>query len=127
MTKPAKNALEWSVFGVALLLVTATVGYLLRETLATGNRHARIEVRLGDARPNGPGFIVSVTARNHGDRVAEDVQVAVTLEPASGPSEEATLAIPYLARHSAEQGWVGFRSDPRRGTLRVSGVAFRSP
>lgn len=126
MQLPEKNRLEWLVFGLSLLLVLATVGYLVREALTTERTPPEVLVTLGAPRPGGGGFMVPVLASNRGGRAAEEVQVSVTLE-LPGSSHESVLSIPFLPRESERLGWVAFRVDPRAGLLRVSGVAFQSP
>lgn len=127
MKAPEKNRLEWIVFAVSLLLVAATFGYLIREALTTRKSPPDIVVALGEPRVGSAGFMVPVVATNRGGRTAEDVQITVTLELPGGSSQGSAILIPFLPRESKRQGWATFHSDPRSGTLRVSGVGFQSP
>jgi uncharacterized protein (TIGR02588 family) len=121
-----KNSLEWTVFGVGLILVMATLGYLVREAFTTGSRPPELVVHLGAPRAVTEGFQVPVTVVNRGDRVAEGVSVTITL--ASGAErEETVLTVAFLPHQSRRQGWVMFRSDPRDGDLQVGPVAYASP
>ncbi|MBA3521119.1 MAG: hypothetical protein H0T90_01265 [Gemmatimonadales bacterium] len=124
MKKPLdKNALEWTVFGVGLILVLATIVYLAREALATGSLPPEVTAVLGPPRPGRDGFQVPVTVQNRGDRVAEDVTVTV-----AGPrDQEAVLTIGFLPRHSKREGWVRFRGSPADAQLRVTSIGFASP
>jgi uncharacterized protein (TIGR02588 family) len=126
MTRLDKNVLEWTVFGVALVLVLATFGYLVRESLSTRDGPPDVVVTLGEPRTASGGHMVEVTAENRGGATAEEVQIAVRLESGGG-EEEAVLLLPYLPRESRRSGWVTFRGDPRTGLLRVAGVAFQAP
>lgn len=126
MNRPRKNLLEWSVFGVALVLVLATVGYLVREAMTAADGPPDVVVALGPPRAGAGGYLVPVTAENRGGETAEEVRVTVRWE-ASGGAEEAVLLFPYLPRESRRSGWVTFQGDPRSGSLRVAGVAFQSP
>ena len=121
-----KNTLEWTVFGVGLILVLATLGYLIREAFTTGSRPPELVVRLGVARAVTEGFQVPVTVVNRGDRVAEAVSVTITLT-AKAEREEAVLSIAFLPHQSRRQGWVTFRGDPKDGDLQVGPVAYASP
>lgn len=127
MTRVAKNRLEWIVFGVSLVLVVATFGYLIREALTTSESPPDVVVELGEPRPGSGGFMVPVVASNRGGGTAEDVQISVTLDVPGAVSQESVLLVPFLPQASDRRGWVTFRSDPRSGTLRVSGVGFQSP
>lgn len=121
-----KNALEWTVFGVGLVLVVATLGYLVREAFTTGSSPPELVVRLGAPQPVEEGFQVPVTVVNRGDRTAEGVSVTITLDAKAG-REEAVLTIAFLPHQSRRQGWVTFRADPRTGGLRVGPVGYASP
>ncbi len=121
-----KNALEWTVFGVGLILVMATLGYLVREAFTTGSSPPELVVHLGAPRRVAEGFQVPVTVVNRGDRVAEGVSVTITLA-AGAEHEEAVLTIPFLPDQSRRQGWVMFRGDPRDGELQVGPVGYSSP
>ena len=126
MTRLQKNALEWSVFVVALVLVAAVLVYLVRESLTAVEAPPEVVVTVGEPRPGAGGHMVPVTAENRGGETAEEVQVTLRLEM-SGESEDAVLVFPYLARESRRSGWVTFRRDPRGGTLQVAGVAYQTP
>jgi uncharacterized protein (TIGR02588 family) len=121
-----KNALEWTVFGIGLILVLATLGYLVREALTTGSSPPELVVHLGAPRRVAESFEVPVTVVNRGDRVAEGVSVSITLA-AGAEREEAVLSIAFLPHQSRRQGWVTFRSDPAGGDLRVGPVSYESP
>lgn len=121
-----KNALEWTVFGVGLVLVVATLGYLVREAVTTGAAPPELVVHLGNPRPVEAGFQVPVTVVNRGDRTAEGVSVTITLA-AKSEREEAVLTIAFLPHQSRRQGWVTFRADPRDGELRVGPVGYAAP
>jgi uncharacterized protein (TIGR02588 family) len=71
--------------------------------------------------------MVPVEVANTGGGTAEDVQVIVILELSDGEREEASLDIAYLPRDSRRKGWVTFRSDPGRGSLRLGPIAFEVP
>jgi uncharacterized protein (TIGR02588 family) len=127
MAKPSKNALEWTVFGVGLVLVLATLGFLVRESLAGDDGPPEVVVRLGTPRLSSSGSLVPVEIANAGRSTAEAVRVPIVLDPTAGPREEAELNIDYLARGSKQSAWVTFRTDPRRGKLSVGAIAFEVP
>jgi uncharacterized protein (TIGR02588 family) len=127
MRKPAKNWLEWSVFAAGLVLVLATLGFLVWESLAGAGGPPEVVARLGSPAASAGGFMVPVEVVNVGKGTAEDVKVTVVLEVAGGGREEAELDIAYLPRDSRRDGWVTFRSDPGRGSLRLGPIAFEVP
>ena len=126
MTRLDKNALEWSVFGVALALVLATFGYLIHQAIVTEPGPPDVAVSFGTPVRGAGGHLVPVTAENRGAATAEQVQITIRLEGRE-EAEDAALVIPYLPRGSRRSGWVVFRTDPRAGELRVAGVAYQAP
>ena len=126
MIKPDKNVLEWTVFGVSLVLVVGTFGYLVRESLTAAQGPPEVVIALGEPRNGAGGHMVRVTAENRGGETAEEVRIAVRLRTRED-DEEAVLVVPYLPRDASRSGWVTFRNDPRAGTLRVAGVAYQVP
>jgi uncharacterized protein (TIGR02588 family) len=127
MAKPEKNALEWTVFAVGLVLVLATLGYLVRESVASGDEPPDVAVRLGSARPSQHGWLLPVEVTNVGSSTAEDVRVPIALDLPDGTREEAELDIAFLPPESKRRGWVNFRSDPGEGTLSLGAIAFEVP
>jgi uncharacterized protein (TIGR02588 family) len=127
MTKPAKNRLEWTVFGIGLVLVLATLGFLVRESIVSDEGPPEVVARLGEARPSEGGYLIPVEVANIGQATAEDVQVPIFLDLPDGRREEAQLNIAFLPRDSKRNGWVSFRDDPRRGTLSLGAIAFEVP
>jgi uncharacterized protein (TIGR02588 family) len=127
MAKPEKNALEWTVFAVGLVMVLATLGYLVRESIVSGDGPPDVAVRLGPARPSQHGWLLPVEVTNVGSTTAEEVRVPIDLDLPDGTNEEAELDIAYLPPESKRQGWVSFRSDPGQGTLSLGAITFEAP
>jgi uncharacterized protein (TIGR02588 family) len=127
VTKPAKNRLEWTVFAVSLVLVLATLGFLIRESVVSGDGPPEVLARLGEPRPARSGYLVPVEVFNVGLTTAEDISVPVFLDLPDGKREEAELAIAFLPRDSQREGWVHFRSDPRQGTVSLGAIGFEVP
>jgi uncharacterized protein (TIGR02588 family) len=124
--KVEKNWLEWVVFGVGLLLVAATLGFLVYDGATAGDAPADIEVRLGEPRRAGQGFLVPVTVSNRGGETAEGVTVEVTLE-GGAEAERGELTVAFLPRGSTREGWVSFSKDPRAGRLTARALGYEKP
>jgi uncharacterized protein (TIGR02588 family) len=133
MTKSArgkveKNWLEWVVFGVGLVLVVTTLSYLIYDGATSTGTPPEIEVRLGDPRPGGGGFLVPVTVVNRGGETAEGVTVEVLLEAAGSPEpERGEFTLAFLPRGGTREGWVAFRTDPRAGRLTARALGYEQP
>lgn len=133
MTKKArgrveKNWLEWVVFGVGLLLVVSTLGYLVYDGATADGAPPDVEVRLGEPRRGGPGFLVPVTVYNRGGETAAGVTIEVVLEGGASPEpERGEFTLAFLPRRGTREGWVAFRSDPRAGRLTARALGYEKP
>ena len=133
MTKRArkqveKNWLEWVVFGVGLVLVVSTLAYLVYDGTTAADTPPDVEVRLGEPRPGGEGFLVPVTLFNRGGQTAEGVSVEVVLEAGgSSEPERGEFTVAFLPRGGTREGWVAFRSDPRAGRLTARAPGYEQP
>ncbi len=124
--KIEKNWLEWCVFGVGLVLVLGTLGFLVYDGARTGDAPARIEIELGEPTAHGgQGFQVPVTVSNRGDLTAGDVHIEVTLE--GSEAERGEFVVAFLPRRSTREGVVTFHTDPRAGRLRARVLGYEKP
>ena len=122
MKIPKKNALEWAVFGVSLVLLIGLIVFIIRDAAADQGNPAQINVELGQPAAEGQRFRVPVHVTNVGDEPAEEVGIEVMLG-----DETSLLTIGLLPSHSQEQGNVFFSNDPRSGELRHRVVGYLAP
>lgn len=120
-----KNWLEWTVFGLSLLLIGVVIGVLGREALSASNTPPLLNVELGSPEQRGDSYMVPITVRNTGDHTAEQVIVEVTLEGVETETSELDLA--YVPRGSQREGWAVFTQDPTQGQLSGRVLAFEQP
>lgn len=125
--KIQKNWLEWAVFALGLILVSATLGYLIYAGVSMGHKPPSLEVRLGTPEPGQFNFMVPVTVVNHGDETAEGVRIEVVMNSAGGEQERGQLDIPFLPRHATREGWVTFEKDPRTAQLKALVLGYQKP
>ena len=126
MSNLKKNWLEWAVFAAGLVLVVATIGFLVYQGTTMGSEPPIIEVHLGAPQPRSQNFIVPVTVVNRGDKTAEGVHIEVVLE-GGGATERSEFQIPFLPRHARHEGWAAFQTDPRAARLRARVLGFEEP
>lgn len=122
-----KNWLEWTVFGLGVVLLAALLAYLLVD-LATGkDPPPDIVVVPGGAESTAAGFRIPVEVRNRGG-TATEVEVEVVLQGVDGVVERAGFALPRLPAQSTHSGWVILANDPRAGGRLVGRpVGFQQP
>ncbi len=123
-----KNPLEWAVFGVGLALVVSTLAYLVYDGATSADTPPEVEVRLGEPRAGGAGFLVPVRVFNRGGQTAEGVTVEVVLETGGSPEpERGEFTVAFLPRRSTREGWVAFSTDPRAGKLTARALGYEKP
>jgi uncharacterized protein (TIGR02588 family) len=127
MKKVQKNWFEWVVFALGLILVSATLGYLIFAGATMGHEPPSIEVRLGTPEQRQFNFIVPVTVVNHGDETAEGVLIEVVMANGGQEIARGELDVAFLPRHATREGWVTFEQDPRKAQLKARVLGYQKP
>lgn len=123
-----KNALEWTVFGLSLLLVTATFGWLVYQALHLGTAPPRLEISLGAPVKAGTQMLVPVKVENRGDSTAAGVEIEVERRSGkSGAKETASFSFAHLPRSSQREGWVAFEAPLHQDELSAKIVGYEEP
>ncbi|MBF8965694.1 hypothetical protein I0P70_20750 [Pontibacter sp. FD36] len=123
-----KNALEWTVFGVSLLLVLSILAYLSYQTYIDTPSTPDLVVRYyPDPTDNAPQRY-RVEVYNEGGETAEEVQIELTLEKGGEVLESAQLNIAFAPKNSKREGWVNFKEDPMQAdTLAARVMSYKRP
>jgi uncharacterized protein (TIGR02588 family) len=123
-----KNWLEWGVFGVSLVLVTAVFGYLVYKVVTHVSTPPDLHVE-GKHEPSkrSPNRYL-VTLYNTGGETATHVHIEITLERDSITLEKAELEIQFAPQDSERKGWVEFTEniDPT-DTIKAKIVSYNKP
>lgn len=103
----SKNPLEWTVFGISLVLVLATLALLVAAAFRGGQGPANLTIQTGEIRVEAGRRVIPVTVRNDGSEVAENVEIRVTL--GEGPDrQEAGFTLDFVPRDAERKGVVSF-------------------
>lgn len=121
-----KNTLEWTVFGISLVLIVGVVILLVHEHFAGGDRPPSIAAHAGEAVATAGGYAVPIDVRNDGDTTAEDVHVEGELTWAGG-IERGEAVLSFIPYRSQRRAWIAFSHDPRNGKLQVRVRGYREP
>lgn len=127
MRVPQKNALEWAVFVLSLVLVMGTLGYLIFSAVTYEKTSPTLSVSLAKPQSSASQFRVPVIISNDGDQTAKGVQIEVTLNENAPNEEKANFTVDYVPRHSKRTGAVVFKSDPRIGKLQARVLGYVDP
>ena len=131
MKMPQKNWLEWTVFAVGLLLLLATSGYLVVQSLRHGHQPAALTVTLGEPwEPAGvdpPHFIVPITVINDGGQTAAEVDIEVMLVDGDKAIERRELTFAFVPHLSSRSGALTFEHRPEPGQLKGRVLGYLEP
>lgn len=127
-SKDKKNALEWSVFGISLLMVLLVLGYLVYHAFENRELPPMLEVVYSpDPTPYSP-YRYQVTTYNKGGSTAEQVLVKVIMKDNGSILEEASLIFSWIPQTSKRVGWVIFSQNPARAdSLTAQVVSYQVP
>ncbi len=104
-----KNPLEWTVFGLSLVLVLSTFGLLVAAAIHGGKGPAKLTITTGEIQLMDGRAMIPVTVRNEGGEVAENVEVMVTLGEGTN-LQEAGFTLDLISRDAEREGVVSFRA-----------------
>lgn len=126
--KDRKNALEWVVFGVSLLLVLGVLGYWTYQAFLTGPASPDLYVEKWPAPTEQNPYRYRVVIHNKGGHTAESAMVEVALKQNGQVTERAQLQISFVPEESKREGWVNFYTDPAKADTVVARVmSYKKP
>lgn len=124
MKKVTKNWLEWAVFSLSLALVLVTLTVIGYQIATRSDSPPAIELKTGRAIVTEQGFLLPVTATNHGDGSAEGVRVEVLVERGQD-RELGEFTIPLLPRGAKQTGWLPLQMDPSTARVQARVAGFQ--
>lgn len=124
---PGTPLLEWLAAGVGLILVLGTIGLIGWEALSADPSPPSVQVRALAIHNSGPGFLVTVEAKNVGGSPAAQVLVEGELMQGDGPPETAEASFDFIPDHSSRRGGLFFETDPRLGRLSLRAKGYSEP
>lgn len=126
--KDAAPPLEWAMAVVGLILVAATIGFLIYQAFAGKRSPPDITVRADSITTVRDGYLVRFRATNHGELTAAAVTVEGELKDQTGGSvETSSAAVRYAPSGSEVTGGIYFSRDPREFDLQLRAKGYEEP
>ena len=119
-----KNPLEWTVFGISLVLIALCVGVLGHEAWTRSGSPPSVSARIGQVLERPDGFAVEIIVENTGDRTAAGVHLRLS---AAAPDAQAEAVVDYVPYRSTRRAWLTLRADPRQTGARVRVLGYEEP
>jgi uncharacterized protein (TIGR02588 family) len=123
-----KNALEWIVFSLGLVLVLGIIAYLCYQTAIyrSGTPDLYVHYVKDPSTHNPNRYRIIVT--NKGGKTAEEVKIEATLRKGDSNLEKAELEIAFSPKLSEREGWVNFSAaSSTADSIYVRVVSYQSP
>lgn len=118
---------EWIVAGVGLVLVAGVIGFLIYEAFSGNRLPPDIKLSVGSVVQTRNGFLVTITAVNHGGITAEGVDIEGELKRGTETIERSQTTIDYLPPRSNKKAGLFFTRDPRQFELQVRPLGYEEP
>lgn len=117
-----KNPLEWTVFGVSLVVLLTLFTYLVYQVYQQEATPPELVIEYQPEPSAHAPFRYHVVVHNQGGSTAEGVQLAFDLMKDTVVVETAALQIQFAPQSSQREGWVIFSRDPATADSIVSRV-----
>jgi uncharacterized protein (TIGR02588 family) len=118
---------EWICGLIGLLLVCATVGFMVSKAVTDSAAPPEIEVRAKAIVPLQNGYLVQLVAVNRGGETAAEVSVQGELRDGPKTLETREVTVEYIPANSERVAGLFFEHDPRTLKLVLSAHGYVRP
>jgi uncharacterized protein (TIGR02588 family) len=118
---------EWVLAGAGLLLLVASVGYLLYYQWSSSDAPPDPAIEVIAVHQQQGRFLVRVRVHNRSHRTAADLRVSGELRQGATVVERSETEFPYLAAESSHEGGLFFTHDPRTLRLELAAESYQVP
>lgn len=118
---------EWVLAGVGLVLLVASVGYLLFYQWSSRDEPPDPALEVVAIHQQQGRFLVRVRVHNRSHTTAADLRVSGELRRGEEVVERSETEFPYLASESSHEGGLFFTHDPRTLRLELSAESYQVP
>lgn len=118
---------EWLVAAIGLVLLVASLGYLVHDALGGDGAPPSPAVRVAGVEEQGGRFLVRVQVANESRATAADLRVEGELRRGADVVERSETQFPFLPGQSVREGGLFFRQDPRTLELVLTARSYQKP
>lgn len=117
----------WGIAVLGLLLVAASISFMLYEAIAGDSTHADITVQVDATVPTRNGYLVKFRAVNVGGSTVEGLTIEGVLRNGSEVLETSDTVLEWVPAHSEREGGLFFSADPRQYQLQLRAKGYENP
>ena len=111
--------LEWLVGGLGVILLVATVVFLVYEGLHNGEQPGAVTASVKEIVNGGDLYILTFELHNAGSQTLSNVHVSARVMDGEREIERAQTVIDYLPGRSRQAGGFFFQNDPQRYRVEI--------
>jgi uncharacterized protein (TIGR02588 family) len=117
----------WGIAVLGLLLVAASIGFMLYEAVAGDSSHPDVTIQVDATVPTSNGYLVKFRAVNAGGSTVEGLTIEGVLRNGSDVLETSHTVLEWVPAHSEREGGLFFGSDPRQYQLQLRAKGYENP
>lgn len=117
--------LEWIVAVIGLILVIATIGFMLYKAVTSENTPPRFVTNIEKIDEINSGYLVIFKVINEGEKTASGVEIEGVLKNGTETLETSGATIDYVPSKSDSKGGLFFKNNPKQfmPEIRVKGYS----
>lgn len=125
--EPPPSFWEWVAAGIGLVLLLASLGFLLHDAWTGNGQPPAPVVSVVGIEPQEGRFLVRLRVSNRSHETAAALRVEGELRRGGEVVERSDLELEHLPGQSSREGGLFFREDPRALQLVLSARSYRHP
>lgn len=117
--------LEWIVAAIGLILVVATIGFMLYKSFTSQDSPPHFVASVEKISEINSGYLVIFKVKNEGERTASGVEVEAVIKNGEEILETSGATMDYVPSKSESKGGLFFKNDPKQfpPEIRVKGYS----
>ncbi len=119
--------LELVVAVIGLLLIAATMGFMVYRAVWGSQSPPDIVVTIDSIQPVSNGYLVNINTVNNGGMTAQGLTIEAELSSNSESVETSEITIEYLPSYSERKGGIFFTNNPGDFELKVRPKGYEQP
>jgi uncharacterized protein (TIGR02588 family) len=124
---PPPSTLEWILAAVGMVLLLASIGYLLHYAWTDDGTPPSPVIRVGAIEQQGGRYVVRLEVSNASRTTAAALRVEGELKRGAQVVERSEMEFDYLPGGSTREAGLFFSNDPRTLTMEVGARSYRNP
>lgn len=119
------SVLEWIVAAIGLILVVATIGFMMYKAFSSENSPPHFSTNIERIDKINSGFLVVFKVTNEGDKTTSGVEIEGVMKNGAEILETSGATMDYVPSKSESKGGLFFKNDPKQfpPEIRVKGYS----